>query len=423
MSAFQQVLGSIAADSDLWHEFLAFARCGGRVAGSESERRAAAIVEASLVRLPRIAVRREPIAYDGWRATAASVEVTGDPPRDIACQPLLRAAPTPPEGLVAEVVDLGRGTPEAYDAHAGEIGGRIALVRHEYMFADGTIHRRRKLGWAVERGAAGFLIANPHPGIGPVAGSAGMAGERRIPAVGIAAEGAALLSYRGPTRPTVRLRLATEESPARADNLIAELPGETDDWIVLSAHIDGHSLAESAMDNATGLAAALAVFRAMAPLAGTLRRGLRLCVFTVEEWALTGSHRHVAALGEAERRRIRLNVNLDSVAGSPRLTALTSGFAKLDGFLGEAAAQVGAELGLYRPLMANSDHYNFAAAGIPAFRLVAGFDEPGSNLRYVLTAADTADKVASGELRHAAQLVAAIVHRACTLPDGEAEWR
>ncbi len=39
--------------------------------------------------------------------------------------------------------------------------------------------------------------------------------------------------------------------------------------------------------------------------------------------------------------------------------------------------------------MSNSDHANFAAHGIPALRLLAGFDEPGSHLRHLLTGADT----------------------------------
>ena len=37
--------------------------------------------------------------------------------------------------LTAEVVDLGRGTPEEFEAHAADIKGRIVLVRHELMFA------------------------------------------------------------------------------------------------------------------------------------------------------------------------------------------------------------------------------------------------------------------------------------------------
>jgi Zn-dependent M28 family amino/carboxypeptidase len=63
--------------------------------------------------------------------------------------------------------------------------------------------------------------------------------------------------------------------------------------------------------------------------------------------------------------------------------------------------------------MANSDPYNFARRGIPAFRLVAGFDEPDSRLRYLLTPADTLDKTAPAELKMAAPLTAQTVLRAC----------
>ena len=62
--------------------------------------------------------------------------------------------------------------------------------------------------------------------------------------------------------------------------------------------------------------------------------------------------------------------------------------------------------------MTNSDHANFAAKGIPALRLVAGFDEQQSQLRHVLTAADTRDKVAPMELHAAAQVAAAITWQA-----------
>lgn len=64
--------------------------------------------------------------------------------------------------------------------------------------------------------------------------------------------------------------------------------------------------------------------------------------------------------------------------------------------------------------MANSDHYNFARHGIPALRLVAGFDEPESQLRYLLTPGDTLDKISPAELKLAALLTAEIVLRACT---------
>ena len=96
-------------------------------------------------------------------------------------------------------------------------------------------------------------------------------------------------------------------------------------------------------------------------------------LFTAEEWALTGSEHYVGGLSQVERDNIALNINLDSVAGSTDLTALTSGFSELAPFLHEVAEANGVALGCHLPLMVNSDHANFAVAGIPAFRLVAGF--------------------------------------------------
>jgi aminopeptidase YwaD len=65
------------------------------------------------------------------------------------------------------------------------------------------------------------------------------------------------------------------------------------------------------------------------------------------------------------------------------------------------AALADLPIATHLPLMANSDHANFAAHGIPAVRLIAGFNAPDSNLRLVLTAADTRDKVQPGQLDQA----------------------
>ena len=93
-------------------------------------------------------------------------------------------------GLSAEVIDLGRGTPAEFEAHAAEIRGRIVLVRHELMFAAGTIHRRLKYEMALEAGAVGFLIAGPAAG-SLVSGSSGRDGTAGIPAAGVSPELAA----------------------------------------------------------------------------------------------------------------------------------------------------------------------------------------------------------------------------------------
>lgn len=420
MFDYAPLRASIVADNAIWSDFLSICDCGGRLAGTESEERALALVEARAEAAMGIKGRYVPVSYGGWRATAASLQL---PDGTIApCHPLVRSVATPPGGLTAEVVDLGRGTPEEFESHAADIRGRIVLVRHELMFAAGTIHRRRKYVAALDAGAVGFLIAGPVAGQ-LVAGSSGRQEGPGIPAAGIIPETALALRRTSKGWPTATLSIGTEEQEAETRTLLFDLPGRTDEWIVLSAHVDGHDVSESAMDNASGLASCLAAMRALAPQVRGFQRGVRLAFFSAEEWALTGSAQYVKSFSERERRSIRLNVNLDSVGGSDALAALTSGFAGLEAFLLEVAEAVGIPLRTVRPLMQNSDHANFALAGIPAFRLVAGFDNPTANLRYVLTPSDTRDKVARPELTQAALLAAAVVKSACEVEAEEAmKW-
>lgn len=420
MSLPPEPLGRIANDRALHENFDALCDLGGRLSGTESERRAMRLVAELGAEASGVTGVSIPVQYGGWSAESATLEVGG---HALPCHPLVRSVGTRRDGVVAEVVDLGRGTPDEFAAHAADLPGRIALVRHELMFAAGTIHRRRKYDLAREAGAAAFLISGPLSG-GVVAGSSGRDGREGIPAAGISPETAALLARTAAGWPKARLTLEVTEGEATTETLLFDVPGQTDEYVVLSAHVDGHDLAESAMDNASGVVAALAVTRAIAPHVQGWRRGIRLAFFSVEEWALTGSAQYVARLTEGERSRIALNVNLDSVGGSSRLSALTSGFPQIEPFLLEIAQSCGQGLRCIRPLMTNSDHANFALAGIPALRLVAGFDDPQAQLRYVLTAADTRDKVAGAELVAAAQLAASIVAAAC---DADSEtvlkWR
>jgi aminopeptidase YwaD len=67
--------------------------------------------------------------------------------------------------------------------------------------------------------------------------------------------------------------------------------------------------------------------------------------------------------------------------------------------------------------MANSDHANFAAHGIPAIRLLTGFNAPDSNLRLILTAADTRDKVRLDELDQALRLATTLTWQALVAAD------
>ncbi|OZI76534.1 M28 family peptidase [Bordetella genomosp. 2] len=412
-------LQAAARDAQLMEDFQALCGFGGRLSGSGQDARA---MDWALERMRATGgqVRRLEVPYDGWRCLRGSLELLDDAGGACAlpCKPLLRSASTAPEGLVAPVLDLGQGRADDF-ARAGEqVRGKLVLVRHEYPFTPQHVHRRRKYDMAVQAGAAGFLIANPRPDGGLLSGSSGRPRDAAgIPAAYIDAAGARLLAdAAGP----VRLVIQGEEVPdARAGVAVLDIPGGRAARIVISAHLDGHDLGQSALDNATGVAVALAAARALAPRVSAHTPGLRVCLFCAEEWALTGSARYLADLPAAERASLKLNINLDTVAGDDTLAALISDFPALAGYVARAAQAAGVPVASWLPLMPNSDHANFARHGIPALRLVAGFDRPDSRVNRILSAEDTPDIIRPSELRRALAVTCAMGALALALDDAQ----
>lgn len=390
-----EILARVAADAQLMRDFHALCDCDGRFAGTEGEARARDYLAAQL---PAIgATRREVVSYLGWTRGPARIDGHDAPA-------LVRSPAT--AGLTAKLVDLGRGAAEDFSRAGARVRGAIVLVRHEFMVGTGHLHRRRKYDAARAAGAAGFVIACHVPGAGPVTGSSGDGSPGHIPCVGASHEvGLALAARDGQD---VTLEVGGSFAERSAENLFAMVPGIGNELVVLSAHYDGHNLSESAIDNASGVACALAAARALRGMA--LPRGIELALFTIEEWALMGSRLHLAALSDTERARRVCNVNLDSVAGADGLTALTSGVPGMDAFIAAVAPNVGTFPGF----MGNSDHANYLRAGVPAFRLCAGFDQPDSAMRLLLTPQDNRALVTEAQLRHAAATAASLVYAACT---------
>jgi hypothetical protein len=101
----------------------------------------------------------------------------------------------------------------------------------------------------------------------------------------------------------VSLRVNIESTRATVDNVLAYLPGKTDEYIIIGAHYDhlGYgnvdSLAPSqigqvhpgADDNASGTAGVMELARLLAPRKGQLQRGILFASFAGEELGLLGS--------------------------------------------------------------------------------------------------------------------------------------
>lgn len=415
MTSWQQ---AAANDAALMNDFQTICSFGGRLSGSGQDE---AAMEWALTRLREVGpgVGQVSVPYDGWRCLSGSLTLLGDRPITLECVPLLRSASTDAAGLEGTVLDLGAGRQEDFERAGDAVRGKIVLVRHEYPFSQGHLHRRRKYDMAVAQGASAFLIANPLPGAGPLSGSSGRPRDGEgIPAAYIDYEGAQALS----AQPSARVHLNIQGEELR-DSMacagILDLPGGRDSRIVISAHMDGHNLGSSALDNATGVSVALAAARILAGHLGPDTPGLRVCFFTAEEWALAGSARYLADMAAPERQAMKLNINLDTVAGDDTLCALISDYPALAGVVEDTAERAGVPVSHWLPFMPNSDHANFARHGIPALRLVAGFDRPESRVRHILSRGDVPDIIRESEMRKALAVTCAMASVALGMTDQE----
>ncbi|MGO9492556.1 MAG: M28 family peptidase, partial [Terracidiphilus sp.] len=110
-------------------------------------------------------------------------------------------------------------------------------------------------------------------------------------------------SFAFPATLQLALTIDIEQTHARVDNVLAYLPGKSDQYIIIGAHYDhlgrgdSNSLAPSqigqihpgADDNASGTAGVLELARLFAPLKGQLDRGILFMNFSGEELGLLGS--------------------------------------------------------------------------------------------------------------------------------------
>jgi len=185
------VFEKIRHSAGLAEDFDLLTRCGGRLAGSDSETAALAILRDRLGDIPGARTSEHTFDYHGWANRTSLLELLSPATGNLACHALVWSGETPTTGLEAEVVDLGRGAPVDFAAASERIAGRFVMVRHEYPFATNAIHRRLKYLAARDGGAAGFLIASELPGELLVTGSCGQDTPDNIPGAGVSRETAA----------------------------------------------------------------------------------------------------------------------------------------------------------------------------------------------------------------------------------------
>ena len=109
---------------------------------------------------------------------------------------------------------------------------------------------------------------------------------------------------------TAKIVLRQDEYKGQSHNVIAELPGEVDETIILTAHYDSTSLSQGAYDNMSGSVGILAVAEHFAN--HPHRYGLRFIWCGREERGLLGSKAYTGG-HEEDLKKAVLNINLDMI--------------------------------------------------------------------------------------------------------------
>ena len=130
----------------------------------------------------------------------------------------------------------------------------------------------------------------------------------KIPGVNINAKDAIALISKGIK--TAKITLKQEEYEGKSRNVILDMPGEIDEYIVLTAHYDSTSLSQGAYDNMSGSVGLLGIAEHFAK--NPHRYGLRFIWCGSEERGLLGAKAYCQQHEEA-LKKIALNINLDMI--------------------------------------------------------------------------------------------------------------
>jgi Zn-dependent M28 family amino/carboxypeptidase len=201
---------------------------------------------------------------------------------------------------------------------------------------------------------------------------------------------------RFPLTVSIIAKAKLEKKYIESANLVARIPGSDpelkNEYVVLSAHIDhlgigapinGDSIYNGAMDNASGSALLLDVAASLKKSPEKLKRSILFLFVTGEEKGLLGS-KYFAANPTVDPKSMIANINVDMFLPIVPLKVLTVlGLSESD--LGDMAREAAQAHGVrvqpdpepQHNFFVRSDQYNFIRHGVPALAMDVGY-EPGS---------------------------------------------
>jgi hypothetical protein len=234
---------------------------------------------------------------------------------------------------------------------------------------------------------------------------------------------------------TAAMTVSIKTTRATVDNVLAYLPGRTDEYVIVGAHYDHlgrgnfDSLAPSqigqihpgADDNGSGTAGVLELARIMAPLKGQLQRGILFESFAGEELGLLGSAAWVKDPTRPLDKAVAM-LNMDMIGRIKNEKVYIGGIgtgSTLKAVVEQAAANSGFKIEYSPGGYSSSDHTSFVAKKIPVLFFFSGLHadyhkpsdtwdkiDPEPAARLLGVVASTAELLADAAERPAFQVVA-----------------
>jgi len=334
---------------------------GIRTYGSPGEQLAAQLVQDRMEALGLINVRQQPFAVTAFRNASASCHVRLNGRwRKVPCLPGSNTPATPTQGVQG---DLALIDDVATLPQHGDLQDKIGLLLGGY---GDTSKQFRAL---MDSGLAALILVDYRfPSNWPV--DVGIPAVwfkyATLPIVCIPYTEAWRITAKG--SPTAHITVQIERYQGRSQNVVGELPGRSDEIIVISAHHDSTPRCVSPDDNATGLAAMFELAR-IAGAQGPLGRTLRFVSFGAEEVLSEGARQYVMRLRRnRQAHRIRLVLNNDSIGSRlGRTTLWVWGPQDMAQWAKRRLKRATVPVALTQELCPFSDHFPFNAIGVPSF--------------------------------------------------------
>ena len=203
---------------------------------------------------------------------------------------------------------------------------------------------------------------------------------------------------------TASIKIENTIRSVSSRNVVARLVGSdaahAGEHVVYTAHwdhfgvstpVDGDSIYNGALDNASGTAALLLLAKAFKAMPVAPKRSILFLAVTAEEQGLLGSQ-YYSVMPLYPLATTLANINIDGLnteGATKDLVVVGMGASELEDYAHTAAAEQGrilkpdpeSEKGFYY----RSDHFNFAKQGVPAFYADAGVDVIGKPADFAMT--------------------------------------